>query len=188
MFESPFIDRFSRVHPMSPLLFVPAALYLLWYAVAAAGVGPLRAAGLAFGGFLTWTFTEYWLHRTFFHWVPDTSWGPRMHFLVHGVHHDWPRDRYRLVMPLAVSLTLFWAFLGLFVLLLGPLAWAFHAGFTVGYVTYDLTHYYIHHHRPRWRWVKAVRRHHLSHHAPKAAHGGKFGVSTTLWDHVFRTY
>jgi sterol desaturase/sphingolipid hydroxylase (fatty acid hydroxylase superfamily) len=188
MFDNRLIDRFSRVHPLSPLLFAPAAVYLLWYGVVRAGVTPLAAAGLAAGGFLTWTLTEYWLHRTFFHWVPDVRWGARMHFLVHGVHHDWPRDRYRLVMPLAVSITLFWVFLGIFWMLLGPQAWVFHAGFTVGYMTYDLTHYYIHHYRPRWRWLRAVRRHHLSHHAPKAQHGGKFGVSTTLWDHVFRTY
>lgn len=188
MFDNPLIDRFSRVHPMSPLIFVPVALYLLWHGASQGHVGPWASVALACGGFLTWTLTEYWLHRTFFHWVPDTSWGERMHFLVHGVHHRWPRDRYRLVMPLAVSVTLFWVFLGLFLVVLGPLAWSFHAGFALGYVTYDLTHYYVHHHRPRSQWLRAVRRHHLSHHAPRAEHGGKFGVSTTLWDHVFRTY
>lgn len=188
MFENPFIDRFSRIHPLCPAVFIPAAAYLLWYGFARAGLGAAASAGLLVGGWLTWTLTEYWLHRTFFHWRPDTSWGPRMHFLVHGVHHDWPRDRYRLVMPPAVSLSLFFVFLGVFWLALGDAVWPFHAGFTLGYVTYDLTHYFIHHHRPRARWLRALRRHHLMHHAPKSEHGGKFGVSTTLWDHVFRTY
>jgi sterol desaturase/sphingolipid hydroxylase (fatty acid hydroxylase superfamily) len=188
MFESPFIDRFSRVHPLCPVAFFPVAVLLLWYGAARGQIGILASAVLALAGYTTWTLTEYWLHRTLFHWVPRAPWGERFHFLMHGVHHDWPRDRYRLVMPPAVSITLFWAFLGLFWLALGPWVWPFHAGFAIGYAGYDLTHYYIHHHRPRWAWLKAVRSHHLKHHAPRADHGGKFGVSTTLWDHVFRTY
>ncbi len=188
MFENPFIDRFSRTHPVTvPLLYVPATAVLLWWSVARAGVPVGATAGLFFAGWLAWTLNEYWLHRTLFHWVPETSWGPRMHFFLHGVHHDWPRDPYRLVMPPAVSVTLFWLFLGFWVAVLGRAGWAMHAGFTFGYMVYDLTHYYLHHHKARWDWVKKLRRHHLIHHAPKAKHGGKFGVSTTLWDHVFGT-
>lgn len=188
MFENPFLDRFSRIHPYCPLAFIPASGVLLWYGMAHAGIGAMASLGLAAGGFVVWTLTEYWLHRTFFHWIPDTAWGTRMHFLVHGVHHEWPGDRYRLVMPPAVSTTLFVAFLGLFWLLMGAAAWPFHAGFALGYVGYDMTHYYIHHHHPQQAWLRDLRRHHLMHHAPKSRHGGKFGVSTTLWDHVFRTY
>lgn len=189
MFENRFIDRFSRTHPaVVPALFVPATVVLLWYGVTRAGLGWAASLGLSACGFITWTLTEYWLHRLFFHWLPAGRWGERMHFVVHGVHHKWPRDRYRLVMPPAVSISLFWLFLGLFLALFGRFAWAFHAGFVVGYMFYDLMHFYIHHYRPRWGWLKAIRRHHLIHHAPRADHAGKFGVSTPLWDHVFRTY
>src|SRR5688572_18795866 len=88
MFENDFIDLFSRTHPVVvPIMFVPATLGLLWYSVARADVGVLETAGLFVAGVLTWSFLEYWLHRTFFHWVPGGKWGERMHFLVHGVHH-----------------------------------------------------------------------------------------------------
>ena len=189
MFENRFIDRFSRTHPATvPVLFVPAVLALLGLGVLREGVGLGASLLLAVGGVLAWTFTEYWLHRTFFHWIPAGKLGDQMHFVVHGVHHKWPRDRYRLVMPVAVSISLFWIFLGLFHVLMGPMALPFHAGFVVRYMFYDLSHYYIHHYKPRWEWAKKLRKHHLIHHAPQAKHAGKFGVSTTLWDHVFGTY
>ncbi|MFW5921473.1 MAG: sterol desaturase family protein [Polyangiales bacterium] len=189
MFDSPFVDRFSRTHwSVVPLLYGPAAALWLWIGTSYGGVGPTKTLGLFASGLLVWTLTEYWLHRVLFHWIPQARWGERFHFLLHGVHHKWPRDRYRLVMPPAVSVTLFWVFFGLFFVAMGRYSWSFHAGFTIGYMLYDLIHYYVHHNRPQMRMMKHVRAHHLTHHAPYAKHGGKFGVSTTLWDHVFRTY
>jgi sterol desaturase/sphingolipid hydroxylase (fatty acid hydroxylase superfamily) len=187
MFESDFVDFFSRTHPaVVPILFVPAASALLWYSVARAGVGVLTTAVLFVLGGLTWTLVEYWLHRTFFHWLPGGALGERMHFLVHGVHHTWPRDKYRLVMPPAVSISLFWIFLGVFMLLIGrPYVWGYHAGFVVGYMAYDLTHYYVHHFSPRSEYGRTLKKHHMLHHFKD--HGSRFGVSSRLWDHVFAT-
>src|SRR5690349_9828402 len=88
MFESDFVDFFSRTHPaVVPVLFVPTALGLLWYGMARVGLTAMSSAALFAGGFVFWTLTEYWLHRLFFHWRPGGRWGDRMHFLVHGVHH-----------------------------------------------------------------------------------------------------
>jgi 4-hydroxysphinganine ceramide fatty acyl 2-hydroxylase len=187
MFESDLIDLFSRTHPfVVPALFVPATGALVWYSVARAGVGVVASAGLFVVGALTWSFVEYWLHRTFFHWVPRGRWGERMHFLVHGVHHTWPKDKYRLVMPPAVSLTLFFVFLGLNLLLLGEtFGWAFHAGFTFGYMVYDLMHYYVHHYNPKWTYLLNLKKHHMLHHFKDPDH--RYGVSSKLWDYVFRT-
>jgi len=187
MFESDFVDFFSRTHPaVVPILFVPVALYLSWYSVARAGVGILATFLLFLGGIATWTLMEYWLHRTFFHWIPKSAWGDRMHFLVHGVHHNWPKDKYRLVMPPAVSITVFFLFLGFDTLLLGrTYNWAFQAGLTVGYMMYDLTHYYIHHFNPRSRYGLALKKHHMLHHFKDSTR--RFGVSSRFWDHVFGT-
>jgi len=189
MFESRFIDRFSRTHWATvPMLFVPAITALLWWSVAQARVSVPATVALFVFGFFVWTLSEYALHRSFFHWTPKTGWGPRLHFLAHGVHHDWPTDKYRLVMPPAISISLFWLTLGVWVLLLGRFAWSFHAGYVVGYIYYDCMHYFIHHAKPKAEWARALRKHHLVHHSPNLANGRKFGVSTTFWDHVFRTY
>ena len=187
MFESDFVDFFSRTHPMVvPVLFVPASLALLWHSVARANVPLVASLALAVAGFVAWTLTEYWLHRLFFHWQPGGKWGERMHFLVHGVHHKWPRDKYRLVMPPAVSISLFFVFLGLFYVLFGVrYMWAFHAGFVVGYMLYDLTHYYIHHFSPKSDYGRRLKKHHMLHHFK--SHDSRFGVSNMVWDRVFHT-
>jgi sterol desaturase/sphingolipid hydroxylase (fatty acid hydroxylase superfamily) len=187
MFESDLVDFFSRTHPaVVPILFVPASLYLTWYSVARAGVGIFATLLLVAAGIATWSLMESWLHRTFFHWIPKLPWGERLHFLVHGVHHNWPKDKYRLVMPPAVSITVFWIFMVTDTMLLGwTYNWAFQAGLTVGYMTYDLTHYYIHHFNPKSRYGLALKKHHMLHHFKDSTR--RFGVSSRFWDSVFGT-
>lgn len=185
MFESRFIDAFSRVHPgVVPAIYVPASVATFWLALDA-GVAVVSSVGLLLVGWLIWTLTEYWLHRTLFHWVPKTRWGEQFHFIVHGVHHKWPRDKYRLVMVPAISIPVYLLFAAVFVGLFGSYGWAMHTGFTVGYMCYDMTHYYIHHHAPKNRWFKALRKNHMLHHFKD--HDTRFCVSNLLWDRVFGT-
>ncbi len=187
MFESDFVDFFSRTHPaVVPLLFVPASSALVWYSVARKDVSVVATLALFVAGFFTWTLAEYWLHRTFFHWVPKFPGGERLHFLVHGVHHNWPRDKYRLVMPPAVSITLFFVFLAIWYLVFGSRwVWSFHAGFVFGYMVYDLTHYYVHHFSPKTEYGRQLKKHHMLHHFKDPSR--RFGVSSMLWARVFGT-
>lgn len=187
MFESDLLDAFSRTHFLFvAIVFVPAVVAL--YGVSLyRGVSMPMTAAVALGGMLAWTLVEYWLHRTLFHWVPKASWGVRLHFLIHGVHHDHPNDRYRLVLPPGASLPLFVLFLLLWVSVFGIYGWAFHSGFAGGYVVYDLTHYYLHHGKPRAKWLRRLQGHHMSHHFNKRFAEKRFGVSSPLWDVVFRT-
>lgn len=186
MFESDLIDSFSRVPwYVVPSIYVPMIVGLFAWGVVGLQVH-VGAAVLLFGaGFVVWTLTEYWLHRTLFHWTPATSWGPRFHFILHGVHHDWVNDRYRLVMPPAASLGLGVVFFAIYYALLGSLSFPFFAGKVAGYLCYDMTHYYVHHGRPTSRRMKQLKAHHMNHHHNKEER--KFGVSSTLWDQVFRT-
>lgn len=189
MFESRFLDRFTRTHWAAvPVAFMPLCAWLLHRGLVVEEIAWLPALAQFAAGLVVWTLTEYWLHRTLFHWVPAGWLGEKMHFILHGVHHDWPRDRYRLVMPVPVSVGLFCVFLLIFVGLLGPNGWLFQVGFSVGYVSYDMLHYAMHHAPAKWGWFKALRKHHLIHHSPNKGRDTKFGVSTTLWDRVFRTY
>ncbi len=169
-----------------PILFVPGALISYGVSVAYAGVGWLASFGLAVAGFIAWTLSEYWLHRLFFHWHAPGKWGERLHFLVHGVHHTWPRDKYRLVMPPAVSISLYFIFLALFYATIGPrYSWGVHAGFVVGYMFYDLTHYYLHHYNPKSAYGLRLKKNHMLHHFKD--HSRRFGVSNMVWDRVFGT-
>src|SRR5215208_1861826 len=134
MFESGLLDRFTRVHPAVPvLIYLPviAALFL----TGAGRLCLLTAIGLALGGYAVWTLTEYWLHRVVFHFEPERGLGARLHWMIHGVHHDHPNDPMRLVMPPSASIPLALAFSVLFWIALGAdNATAFSAGFLAGYL------------------------------------------------------
>jgi len=186
LFQSRFLDYFSRIHPSVPaIVFVPVIGIMVWLG-ADGGYNALQIIALAALGILLWTLTEYCLHRLVFHWEPDHPIGSRIHFIMHGVHHDHPNDRMRLVMPPAVSIPLSAAFLGLFSLVFGtPAAYPLFAGFILGYLGYDYTHYHVHHHTPRTDLGRRLREQHMRHHFQDHRYG--FGVSSPLWDVVFRT-
>ncbi len=186
MFDSPLLDRMSRVHPVVvPLIFAPAIV--LTFAFAVDGGVPLgKALLLAAGGWLFWTLTEYWLHRIVFHFEPEDGIGARLHWIIHGVHHDHPNDPMRLVMPPSVSVPLSSLFCLAFIAVLGTdpgLAWS--AGFLLGYLMYDMTHYFVHHATPKSRVAKKLRELHMRHHFQDDTKG--FGVSAPYWDYVFGT-
>jgi len=185
MFDSELLDRLSRVHPVVPLvLFIPAIAVL--FALGQEGMGPPAVVGLLLGGYFFWTLTEYWMHRLIFHFEPEDGIGARLHWIIHGVHHDHPNDPMRLVMPPSVSVPLALGFFGLFVLVLGtPAAHLFAAGFLAGYLIYDMTHYHLHHHKSRTRAGRVLRELHMRHHFQDDTRG--FGVSAPFWDYVFRT-
>lgn len=187
MFENELLERFSRIHPATPFVaWVPVALFFVTRSALREDLRWSTLAGLVVLGFLTWTLAEYFLHRYVFHWQGESKLAKRIHFLLHGVHHEYPQDKDRLVMPLLTSVPLALIFFVLFRLTLGrTLGEPFFAGFVAGYLMYDGTHYAVHHFKMRSRYAKWVKRHHmLHHHADKE---GGFGVSSPLWDIVFRS-
>ena len=186
LFQSRFLDFFSRIHPSVPALIYGPVIAALIVLGARDGQGALTVVALALAGLLLWTLSEYWLHRKIFHWDPDHPIGHRLHFIIHGVHHDHPNDRLRLVMPPGASIPLAALFFGLFWLVFGlPTAYPLFAGFLVGYLVYDYTHYYLHHFVPKSDLGKQLREQHMRHHFQDHRYG--FGVSSPLWDVVFRT-
>ena len=185
MFESPWLDRFTRVHPIVPVaIYLPAICAL--FALGAGRAGFWSSVGLAMGGYAVWTLTEYWLHRVVFHFEPERGLGARLHRMIHGVHHDHPNDPLRLVMPPSASLPLAMLFAAVFWLALGG-QWSMPllAGFLAGYLAYDMIHFHVHHHRPRTRLGRRLRELHMRHHFQDGDRG--FGVSAPYWDHVFGT-
>jgi dihydroceramide fatty acyl 2-hydroxylase len=185
IFPSPTLDRLTRAHPATPaLVFLPAICVLVVLAVRGLGAADTLAA--AAGGYLFWTLCEYWGHRSVFHFEPERGLGARLHWMIHGVHHDHPNDPRRLVLPPAFSIPLAFLFLGLFYVVLGsPLAWAVAAGFYLGYVIYDSLHFALHHTNPKGRLGRRLRELHMRHHFEDHERG--FGVSAPWWDIVFHT-
>jgi 4-hydroxysphinganine ceramide fatty acyl 2-hydroxylase len=187
MFENRLLERLSRVHPgVPPLLYLPVIAFLLVRAIGHEQLAIPAVGGVFVAGIGVWSLGEYALHRFVFHLEPDSRWGRRLHFIIHGVHHDYPHDPMRLVMPPSVSIPLAVLFYFLFNAVLGP-AWSLpaFAGFILGYLAYDMTHYHIHHRRSTNRLSLALRRYHYRHHFQQSDRG--YGVTSPLWDKVFRT-
>lgn len=182
MFKADWMEALSKVHFTVPLIiYVPVIIGLLNVTEKTG-----RSLMLFFGGLLVWTFTEYILHRFLFHWVPPGSWGKRLHFIWHGVHHDYPNDRLRLVMPPSVSIPLAFIFYFGFKSLMGtPSVFPFFAGFLLGYLCYDTMHYAMHHLHWNNKWWMKIKQHHMLHHYQQ--HDKGFGVSNPLWDHILGT-
>lgn len=185
MFDSTLLDKVSRVHAsVPPILFVPVITFMLVEAIIR-GAGWLTVPEVL-GGYLFWTLTEYWLHRIVFHFQPEQGIGARLHWIIHGVHHDHPNDPMRLVMPPSLSVPLAAIFIYGFYLVVGdPGYLGFGAGFLGGYLAYDMLHYHVHHHRPRTALGRRMRELHMRHHFQD--HDRGYGVSAPFWDHVFGT-
>ena len=136
------------------------------------------------GGALFWSLFEYVMHRFAFHFIAESPRAQKFVYTMHGVHHEFPRDKERLFMPPLPSLIISaLIFLGMH-FILGWQALAFFPGFVFGYLLYGSMHFAIHAYAPP-RFLKALWRNHHLHHYKVPEKG--FGVSSVLWDIVFRT-
>jgi len=172
------------------LFWVPVILGLSVFA--SHSVGICTSCLLYTLGIVLWTLYEYLFHRFLFHMdarLPDHPLAFAVHFLIHGVHHFLPTDRYRLTMPplLMTSLATPVAFSYHFILGIDTARTAaIMAGSLTGYLAYDMLHYAFHH-APikRTSYLHTVKSHHMRHHFVSTASG--FGVSSHLWDTLFGT-
>jgi sterol desaturase/sphingolipid hydroxylase (fatty acid hydroxylase superfamily) len=187
MFKSDFLESLSKVHFTVPLfLYIPVISYFLYRANARFDLSFYNQLFLILFGIFVWTFTEYTLHRFIFHFIPKSKFGQRIHFIFHGVHHDYPKDSKRLVMPPSVSLPLSVLFYFLFFHMIGnSYVSPFFAGFLTGYLFYDMTHYAIHHFQIHNNFFLYIKKHHMKHHYKDVSKG--FGVSQPMWDYVYGT-
>jgi sterol desaturase/sphingolipid hydroxylase (fatty acid hydroxylase superfamily) len=187
MFDNGFMEACSRVHPAVPLIiYIPVIGYFLFRAIEISKIGPMNIFYSIILGIVVWTFTEYSLHRFIFHYQPKSSFGEKIHFIFHGVHHDYPSDSRRLVMPPSVSVPLALLFYFLFQSILGKnYVSPFFVGFLTGYLFYDMTHYAVHHFNIHNKFWLVLKKHHMRHHYQNAEKG--FGVSSPMWDYIVGT-
>lgn len=187
MFKSNILDKFSRVYWFVPLvIFIPVVVYFFYDSIAYIGLSVGETIALFGGGLVLWTVIEYLFHRFVFHYEPSGKFGRKIHFMIHGVHHSYPNDSLRLVMPPILSIPLSTGFYFLFLFIFGASNSAIFSGFILGYLCYDMMHYATHHaHFIKANWFIRVKQHHMRHHFQDPDNG--FGVSSALWDKVFQT-
>lgn len=188
LYESWFIDSFiGRAHPASPLLWWTPIIVWAWYA-GFTTIGAGATVGWSILGYFIWTLFEYCLHRWFFHLIPSKAVSSRMRqFLAHGYHHEFPNDKTRLVAPPFMAWSIGSALALTFWIVFPSSIWfQIYSGTVIGYVLYDLIHYYTHHFTPTTRLGLFLRDYHLSHHYKDSTK--YMGISNPIWDVIFGTY
>ena len=187
LFKSELLEFGTKTNPLAVLaIYIPLVAGLVWYFYSHVHPTFITLAIIFFAGLFTWTFFEYILHRYIFHFVNETKWAQRFHYLIHGVHHEYPKDKLRLVMPPMASLAIAVIFFFAFNLILGRYVSVFFGGFITGYICYDMIHYTLHAFRKPKNAFKFYWDYHNIHHFREPDNA--YGVSSPLWDIVFGTY
>jgi sterol desaturase/sphingolipid hydroxylase (fatty acid hydroxylase superfamily) len=186
VFKNPVLDKLTRTHIAWPLsIFYGLAAVLLAYTFYEGFIGAGASILLFFGGLLVFTLVEYLIHRYTFHMEADTPKKERLQYVLHGAHHDYPKDKTRLAMPPIVSVLLASIFFLLYRLILGKLGIPFTAGFMAGYASYLCVHYSVHAFPPPKNFLKHLWINHALHHYQQS--NAAYGVSSPLWDLFFKT-
>lgn len=190
IFKNPFLEQFTKTNLTTNIVVYGfAVLALIYVALEVKNIQFTTFLSVFFFAIFSWTLAEYLLHRYLFHWISENKYIQRFHFIMHGSHHLYPKDKERLLMPplpgLIMASFLFLGFYFIFFLFGIPdITWAYFPGFFLGYLLYSFLHRATHVNKPPKRF-KHLWKHHSLHHYkyPDKA----FGVSTTLWDRVFGT-
>jgi sterol desaturase/sphingolipid hydroxylase (fatty acid hydroxylase superfamily) len=169
------------------ICYVPLASALcLWGWRDAAFPEAAKPALMALG-MLVWTLIEYLLHRFLLHYRPQAPAILEVMEKLHLGHHRDPRNEAKITVPIAGSLPIAGALLGLFRLMAASwqAAALLMAGTIAGYLCYETVHFWIHCGARGGRWLRRRRADHFCHHFKDQTRC--FGVTTPLWDLVFGT-
>nr|WP_294938627.1 sterol desaturase family protein [uncultured Flavobacterium sp.] len=186
LFENKYLEMLTKANPFVIWgMYIPILAYLLFRAHTIYNISGLMTFFLFLSGMVYWTFFEYIAHRYLFHIGSENPRMKKVSYILHGNHHEYPKDRERLFMPPLPSLILSTTLFALHYLILWQYNWAFFPGFMFGYLLYASTHYAIHAFEPPFEFLKPLWRNHHMHHYRNENLG--FGVSNTFWDRIFGT-
>lgn len=186
LFDNPFLEKLTHTHISLPLIiFSVISAALIYYGIIEKGFEVPEMIFLFLAGFFFFTFIEYIMHRYLYH-IPATSeTKKKVSYTMHGVHHDYPKDKSRLAMPPLLSLIIATVFFIIYRTVMGDYAFGFLAGFLMGYAAYLAVHYSIHAFNVPNNFLKTLWHHHSIHHYREPDRA--FGVTSPFWDHIFGT-
>lgn len=191
LFKNQYLEYLTKTHPFVIWgMYLPIIGFMFYFSATKLSLTVLQAGFIFVGGMIFWSLFEYTTHRFVFHFFAESERAKKIVYLIHGNHHEYPRDKERLFMPAVPSLiiasTLFSIMYAVsFVFNVSTGVFAFFPGFLMGYLIYGSMHYAIHAWNPPFKWMKPLWRNHHLHHYKNEEMG--FGVSSTLWDHIFGT-
>jgi sterol desaturase/sphingolipid hydroxylase (fatty acid hydroxylase superfamily) len=167
------------------VIFFSYSTALLYWSITHTSLSMGTTVAMFFIGMVAFTWVEYMVHRYLFHMGANSEQRAKVQYTLHGVHHEFPKDKERLAMPPIVSITISTILLFLFRLVLGDLVFSFLPGFLVGYAAYLSIHYMVHSFQPPNNFLKLLWVNHSIHHYKNGEE--VFGVSSPLWDYIYGT-
>ncbi len=191
LFKNQYLEYLTKTHPLVIWgMYIPILVFMLYFSTSTLAFTTLQIVLSFLGGMFFWSLFEYAIHRYAFHFFAASKSAKKIVYIIHGNHHEYPRDKERLFMPPMPSLLLASTVFGLMYLIgylfgVSAYVFSFFPGFILGYLIYGTMHYAIHAWNPPFKWMKPLWRNHHLHHYKDVELG--FGVSSTLWDHVFGT-
>jgi sterol desaturase/sphingolipid hydroxylase (fatty acid hydroxylase superfamily) len=186
LFENPVLEKFTRTHISYPLIiFSMYAAGLLGWSITHTNLSMGTTIVMFLLGFLAFTWVEYMVHRYLFHMKTYSAIRAKLQYTIHGVHHEFPKDKDRLAMPPLLSVTIATILLLLFRIVMGDFVFSFLPGFLVGYAAYLSVHYMVHAFAPPKNFFKMLWVNHGIHHYKNGEM--IYGVSSPLWDYVYST-
>lgn len=186
LFKNAFLEKLTHTHISVPLIiFFSIAAVLIYYGIFEKGFEVPQMILLFIGGLFFFTLVEYLMHRYLYHIPATTKRRKKISYTMHGVHHDYPKDKSRLAMPPVLSLLIASVLFILYRAVLGNFVFGFLAGFLVGYAGYLAIHYSVHTFRVPGNFLRILWHHHAIHHYREDDRA--FGVSSPLWDYIFGT-
>lgn len=138
-------------------------------------------------GGVAWTFMEYLVHRFVFHHIPTSTLGKALLNRFHIWHHQNPKDDTQVCVPFAFSMPVWGVIFGMLFLIGGGWQGMFFVGCGLAFMTscYDIVHYRTHYLPAKGVIAKYLKAYHMSHHFKD--HHRQFGVTSPVWDFVFKT-
>lgn len=187
MFKNKTLEYLTRTHPLVIIImYLIISAFLITYFYRHFSQSMLAIIGVFLLGCFLWTLVEYFMHRFLFHHPKDASFDKGIQYTFHGIHHEYPDDTDRTVLPVIPSLGFATLFFGLFWLIIGKYALLFGPGFVLGYTCYMCVHYSMHRFKPpKSKLFSFWWTFHNIHHFQQ--HDRAFGVTSSLWDRIFGT-
>lgn len=186
LFNNPILEKLSRTHISIPVsIFILYSSGLLYWSITHTALTVYTSVGMFLLGLVLFTWVEYMVHRYVFHMKVYNQARAKLQYTIHGVHHEFPKDKDRLAMPPLMSVTIATILLLILKVVLGDLVFSFLPGFLVGYTAYLSVHYMVHAYAPPKNFFKALWINHSVHHYKDGEI--VFGVSSPLWDYIYGT-
>ncbi|CAM5725932.1 hypothetical protein SGLAM104S_09313 [Streptomyces glaucescens] len=178
-----WLDHLIHVHPVTTVaMFTPVIAACVWSSLGETDGWAL--VGWAAAGYVTWTLSEYWGHRIVLHYEPEKGFGARLHYILHGIHHDYPTDPRRSILSPALSIPM----VGGTIYLasgLGSLPLTFERRLHLRLPQLRPVPPLPAPGHPEDRLMRHLRSLHMRHHFRDDTKG--FGISAPYWDELFGT-